>query len=306
MEKVFAIINTFNPDMARLEEVIRAVEEQVVGVIITDNNSRPEARDSLRAIEAKFGGFVNIIWKPEDLGLGASLNTSARAAIERGADWILTLDDDSIPGTGMVGTLLEEYHTLPDDIQNRIGLLMPNEQTPKASAYPPNGPPKIHDDGGTTAGQVVRASILPTVGFWNEGLFIDTVDGEFCFRVRKHGFLTLLVPRVAIHTRPGHPVLRKFFGKTVSVPNYAPYRYYYMTRNLVYLYVRHFGTYVLHNKYWYRGFWAIIIPRFFIKMVLFENNRREKIPAAWHGLRDGLFGRLGKMPQQTKAPTVTV
>jgi rhamnosyltransferase len=296
MEKVIAIATSTNPDLDRLASVLQALHGQVDHAIISDNNSRAEIKNGLRSLEAKFPGFITFIWNPENLGIGAALNNAAHMAMDRGATWVLTLDDDSIPGTDMVATLLHEYHALPAEGQGRIGLMMPNEKTPKNFAYPPDGPPRIHDDGGTTAGQMVKTSILPIVGFWNEGFIIDCVDGEFCFRVRQHGFMTLLVPRVSIYTRPGHPVIRKFFGKTVSIPNYAPYRYYYMTRNLTYLYIRNFGTYILRNKYWYRAFWAIIVPRFFIKMVLFEDNRREKVRAVWLGLQDSFHGRLGKMP----------
>ena len=217
-------------------------------------------------------------------------------ATERGAAWILTLDDDSVIGDDMLPKLFSAYDALPLETQKQIGLMMPNEKTPKGFAYPPEGPPRIHNDGGTTAGQMVKTSILPGVGFWNEELIIDTVDGEFCFRVRQRGLKTLLVPEAVIYTRPGHPVMRKFLWKTAMVPNYAPYRYYYMTRNLTYLYIRNFRTYVLRNNRWYHAFWAVVIPRFLIKMVLFEDNRREKLRAARRGFWDGIRGRLGKMP----------
>lgn len=297
MEKVFAIVGSLNPDIPILEKVIRAVRNQADGIIIIDHNSRPEIRNALKGLATKFPGFMTLVWKSEDIGLGAALNLGARIAMERGATWVLTLDDDSVPDIDMVTTLLAAYHALPDKEQASIGLLMPNEKTPRCFAYQQDSPPRIHDDGGTTAGQMVKTSILPMVGFWNKDFFIDCVDGEFCFRVRLQGLKTLLVPQVAIYTRPGHPTMRRFLGKTVLVPNYASYRYYYMTRNLIYLYVRNFRTYVLRNKYWYRAFWVIVIPRFFIKMVLFEDNRREKARVAWRGFQDGIRGRLGKMPE---------
>jgi rhamnosyltransferase len=297
MEKVFAVAGSLNPDIPLFEKVIRATQGQVDGFIVIDHNSRPGIKESLRALGAQNSNFVTIIWKSEIIGIGAALNLGAHMAIERGATWVLTLDDDSVIADGMVATLLAAYHALPEKDRNHIGLMMPNEKTPRGFAYPPDGPSRIHDDGGTTAGQMVKTSILPTVGFWNEDFFIDSVDGEFCFRVRQKGFKTILVPRTTIYTRPGHPVMRHFFGKTVLVPNYAPYRYYFMTRNLTYLYIRNFGTYILGNKYWYRAFWAVVVPRFLIKMLLFEDNRWEKLRLARRGFRDGLMGRLGEMPK---------
>jgi rhamnosyltransferase len=297
MEKAIAVAGSLNPDIPLFEKVIEATRGQVDSFIIVDHDSRPEIKALLKNLEIKYDGFVSVIWKDEIIGIGAALNLGARIAIAKGAAWVLTLDDDSVIADGMVANLLSAYHALTENDRSHIGLMMPNEKTPRGFAYPPDGPARIHDDGGTTAGQMVKTSVLPAVGFWNEDFFIDSVDGEFCFRVRQKGFKTLLVPQTTIFTRPGHPVMRRFFGKTVLVPNYAPYRYYFMTRNLTYLYIRNFRTYVLRNRYWYRAFWAVVIPRFLIKMVLFEDNRREKLRLAGRGFRDGLMGRLGKMPQ---------
>ncbi len=285
-----------NPDLSLLEKVINSCQKQVDEIIIVDNNSHQETKIALRAIEKKFLGFANLIWKSEDNGLAASLNSGAQIAIERGAIWILTLDDDSIPANDMVAVMLKSYKSLPKKDQERVGLITPNLTTPKGLGYP-DGAPKVCGVGGTTAGQMVKTSILPRVGFWNEGLFIDGVDGEFCCRVWQHGFKTLLVPKAVIYTRPGHPTMKKIFWKTAMVPNYAPYRYYYMVRNFTYLHIRNFRSYVLHNNYWFRALRTLIFPRPLIKMMLFEDNRRKKLRAVRRGFWDGIHGRLGRMPE---------
>jgi len=197
----------------------------------------------------------------------------------------------------MLKIMLDAYRALPSGQRERIGLITPNCTLATGLAFP-DGEPSINRDGGITSGQLVKTSILPVVGFWNEGLFMDQVDGEFSCRVRQHNFLTILVPRAILGHRVGHPTIRRFLWKTAVVPNYSPYRYYYISRNAVYLYVRNFRTYILRNEHWRDAFWAIVIPRFFIKMLLFEENRAEKTKAAWHGVLDGIRGRLGRMPGQ--------
>jgi len=57
--------------------------------------------------------------------------------------------------------------------------------------------------------------------------------------------------------------MRRFFWKIALVPNYRPYRYYYMWRNFIYLYIRNFRTYILHNDYWYGRFLGHHHPPFF-------------------------------------------
>lgn len=297
MEKVIGVMNERNAEIPLLKQAIQSFQGQMEGVIIVDSSfNLPEFRKELRQIEAEFADFVTVVWDSEDRGGGESLSQGSHLAVERGATWVITLLDDTILRPGTVAMMLKAYHNLPPEEQKVVGLIAPNLTIMGGLAFP-DGEPKIDDKGGTTEGQLIKAAIFPVVGYWNSALRFDHIDGEFCLRVHIHGLRTLRVPRAIVQARYGHPVIRHFFWKTISVPNYPPWRYYYMSRNLLYLYTWDFRNFILRNNQWYAVFWAIIIPRYFIKMVLFETNRKAKILACLHGWWDGIRGRLGPMPK---------
>jgi rhamnosyltransferase len=295
MEKVLAVMTATNADTNQIRRALTALRHQIDGVIVSDNNSRPEIQESLRNLEREFAGFMTCIWNKKNRGIGAALNPGARMAMERNATWILTLDDDSTPALDMVEKMLSAYAALPAEDQEKIGLITPNYTTSRGLAFP-EGAPVVNGDGGITSGQLVKTSILSKTGLWNEDLFIDGVDGEFCCRVQRQGFRTLLVPGAVLNHRLGTPTTGRFLWKTAMIPNYSPYRYYTMSRNFIYLYIRHFNDNILHNNHWYDAFWAIIIPRWLIKMVLFEKQKGEKLKMVWRGGWDGLFGRMDRVP----------
>lgn len=297
MEKVLGVLGEKNAEIPLMKKVIQSCRGQIDGIIIVDSSDRPETKKEIKQIETEFAGFVTVIWNSKDNGNGAALSQGSRLAVERGATWVLILTDDAVPPQNMIATMLEAYHALTPEEQRSIGIITPNLMSIRGLAFP-DGEPIVNSDGGTGECQLIKTTVFPAVGYWNAGLFMDCIDGEFCLRVERGGLKTLRVPRAIVQARYGsRPVMRHLLWKMVMVPNYRPYRYYYMSRNLVYLYIRNFRSYTLRNRHWYAIFWAVIIPRFFIKMLLFDTDRKAKIRACFRGWWDGIRGRLGPMPE---------
>jgi rhamnosyltransferase len=294
MEKVIGALALKNSEIPLLKKAIQSYRGQMEGLVLIDCGSRPEITKEVKQIVAESAGFVTGIWDSEDIGYSGSLNKCLRLAVERGAAWAITLLDDTVLHPDTVAAMLKAYHALPPETQKTIGLIMPNVTSIRGLAWP-DGEPFINDDGGNTEAQMIKATMFPIVGYMDEALCGDGIDGEFSFRVRMHGFKSLRVPHAVAETRWGHPVMRRFLWKMAMIQNYQPYRYYYMSRNLVYLFVRKFRVYTLHTrpKDWINVVWAVIIPRYFIKVVLFEDNRKAKIRACFIGWWDGIRGHLG-------------
>ena len=299
-EKIFGILGEMNAEMPLFRHVVESCRGQVEGVIVSDNSTKPECKEAFKAMEKEMGGFVTFIWNQNDVGNSEALNQATKFAIKRGATWTITLTDDSPLKPNFVETMLTAYRAITPEVQHTIGLITPNLLTIRGYVHDPKGEVRVTEFGGTSEGQMVKTSIFPVVGFYNPGLFMDGLDGEFSHRVRDKGFKNLLVPQAIAETRWGHPDMKKIFGKTILVPNYAPYRYYFASRNFMYLYLHEFKLFVLHNPEWYNGIWAIFIPRYIIKMLLFEKNKWNKFRAYLHGLWHGILGRLGPMPKELR------
>lgn len=293
--KVIASILSWNSDVPTVRRSLTIFRSEVDHVIICDNGSRSEVQAGLKELGKEFGDFVSFVWNGENLGNAAGLNRGVSRAMELGADWIMPIDDNSVPTPGMTRLLLEAYGSLSPTDQERVGMVKPNHTTAKGLAFK-QGPPFIMM-GGFSSGEIVKADVYRKVGLYLEGLFIDAVDSEFAHRAYRKGITSLIVPDAILEHKLGHPVIRKFLWMTAAVPNYPPSRYYYISRNNAYLYLRNFNEYFIHGENKAAKFWAFIVPRYLIKAVLFEDHKAEKVRIVLRGTWDGLRGKLGKLQQ---------
>ena len=83
----------------------------------------------------------------------------------------------------------------------------------------------------------------------------------------------------------GNPSDAYLFGRHVTLPNHSPLRYYYRFRNNFVLY--------REDKRFFRGIRRADRHQV-IKILLFENNKTEKLRMICRGIRDAKAGKLGK------------
>lgn len=286
-DKICAIIVTYNSEGA-LERGAASVESQAAEIVIVDNGSGPQTLALLEDIKRRFQK-VTLLRNNENLGIAAALNRGVKYAMERGCEWVLTLDDDSEPEPDMVQKMLDAYYSFEPQERSKIAIIAPNYTILKGLVYG-QGPSSIIP-AAITSGQLVKTNIFSKVGLYKEDLFIDGVDHEFCLRLLKFGFKTLLVPSAVLRQRMGpNPELREFLGKKFVVANHSPRRYYYTYRNSMYLYRNYFRyapRWVLRNIF-SLGF-------LFAKMILFEKQKLGKIAMICRGFFDGMRNKYGKI-----------
>lgn len=284
-DSVCAVIVTWNTG-PELECGLTAISPQVEEIIIVDNGSRPDYVAALEQLSKKFS--ATLLRNTENLGIAAALNRGVTYAIEKGYDWVLTLDDDSEPQPDMVRKMLEAYYTSTED-QGTIAVIAPNYIALKGLAY--KGEEPFFVSTAITSGQLVKAEVFSKVGFYKEDLFIDGVDHEFCLRILKHRFKTMLVPGAVLKQRFGpQPKVHSVFGKKIAVSNHRPERYYYIYRNSVCLY----KNYLLTAPLWiFKN--ALLNAYLLLKVLLFEEDRPKKILMIIRGCLDGIRGKYGKI-----------
>lgn len=288
--KIFAAIVSFNPDVENVRKAIGFLRSQVDGVFLFDNHSSPQRRNGLIEVEREFSDFMSLFLSPQHENVGVGINYCIKSARAKGAGWIIYFDPDSLAPFDLIEKMMAPYRLISAREQERIGALSPNHTTLKGVAI--KRKEAFYINGTIMSGMLIKCSTFDTIGYVSEIISLDGVDGEFCIRMQRAGLLVLFVPSVILTTTIGNPTLRKFFGKTVEVQNQKPYRYYTMSRNFTWMFVRNFGTYIIGNRYWYTAIWAVVIPRYMIKMLIFENRRPEKLKLYLLGTFDGLFGRM--------------
>lgn len=284
-ERVCAVVVTFNPSESLLEN-IAALRSQVDKVVVVDNASvKLEPIQQIETCGAK------VFYNQENLGIAAALNIGVRYALEQGYAWIATFDQDSKPPPGFVERLLKAYDTYPD--RERIAVLSPvyrDEVTGTVFRHgEQNNKPFQEIVSTMTSGNLVRADALAQTGLFEEDLFIDYVDHEFCLRARQKGFVVLESRTATLDHNLGETEKYERWGLTFHATNHSALRRYYNARNRLVVYRRYFISetrWVLRDMF---GFFKEVS-----KIILAERDKREKLYSIAKGLRHGLTGKMGK------------
>jgi len=294
---VCAGIVLYNPDVERLVQNIRAVENQVEKLIFVDNASQ-----NIDEIQEHFNDS-KYIWIKNDanIGIAAALNQLVNYANENGYQWILTLDQDSICGNDLVSKLLvaAEKENGEKDKLNAIGRVRSDDVDRVAMAAPLVNDRGIIETETTpidmdaeaedvrmciTSGCLTNVKSVIDIGGFNEWLFIDEVDREMCLRLLLQGYRLIRVNTVELSHEFGlKTVTRRLLWKKVTYHNYTPFRIYYQIRNIVYMMRKYRTDYTpsLFRR------WVRMFATFSVKFI-FEPDRINRLKAFTRGIYAGL------------------
>jgi rhamnosyltransferase len=278
---VLAVVVTYHPDeglVARLE----AIRRQVCALVVVDNGSTnlAEVEAAARIADAR------LIANGANLGVAAALNAGARILLDEGYDWLATFDQDSAVPPGAIAALLALHAAVPEPERAAI-LAMSRRDRVTGRDYHRRGdileeaPAWRRVRTTITSGALVSRRALQRVGLFDEGLFIDGVDHDFCLRCRTAGLMVIEARDVAMDHAIGAISKKRFLGREGVLTNHSPDRRYYITRNTLALSARHFPT---------DPAWALReaahLAVWNASAVLFEEQRAAKLAAiaqgAWH------------------------
>lgn len=287
-----AIIVTFHPG-TEIAENIAALRDQVDEIIMIDNEASEGSRVLLEELVRQHA--VRVIYNQDNLGIAAALNTGIKLAKAKGHEWIVTFDQDSKVTLGMISAMLKVFETYPE--KKKVASLSPRYCHKKTGEIYGNSH-NLPDGEATsyaetlvvmTSGNIIHSNIFDIVGYFNEALFIDHVDNEFCLRCSVHGYKILEVKDAILMHSIGNPTQHKFLWKTPSSSNHSALRRYYIARNSIYIYRKYMFTYpvwVLKNAY--------VLLKVVVVLALFETDKRQKLAAIMRGIVHALTGKMGK------------
>ncbi len=239
-----------------------------------------------------------LIRNSKNLGIAVALTQAARLAKAEGFDWLATFDQDSLAPPGALAGMLHLAKTFPKP--NRIGVVALSHRDRAAGRDYHQGweiieeTPRWRSVRTTiTSGSLIQTAIFDRVGFFEDRLFIDSVDHEFCLRCRRHGFFILEDPSLVMYHNIGSVTNHKFLWRSVVCTNHSPDRRYYITRNRLEVCTR----YLTNDFHW--AFYGLFdLFRASVTVLLFETERVAKFEAMLAGVRDYVFRRFGPRPGQ--------
>lgn len=243
MNRVVAVLPTFRPDQPVVAR-IAALRALVDDVIVVDDGSPADAEGVLARISET---GVELVRSPENRGIAAALNTGIRRALDSGATHVLTIDQDSSLPHDYVERCLAAFAISPPE--SRVGVVCAES----IGDSPTIAGERTAEGLGILrvaiqSGFVLSAECLRECGLFDEALFIDYVDTEYCLRMADHGYRVVAAPGTRIEHALGEKMPLRRFGRRVvrdGVPAtyeyHGPVRRYFITRNSIDLYLRYLG-----------------------------------------------------------------
>lgn len=285
---VCAVIVTYHP-AARLSASILRLRDQVGKVVLVDNT--PGAAASAAIEDAALRHECVVIRNESNLGIAAALNIGVNWAICHGYAWVALFDQDSMVEGSYIEGMLARYAATKD--RERIGLLAPRYKDPETGICARLS--RLAADGAPleimTSGSLIPLTVLTTCGLFREDFFIDQVDHEFSFRIRRCGYAVAICPEVFLLHTTGQPKRHSLLGLvSFRTTHHSAARRYYMTRNTLFM-MRQYGR---QHPAWAWHAFAFLLFAMPMKILLAEEGKRAKLRSIGLGAIDALLGRLGK------------
>ena len=275
-----AVVTTFHPGSG-LADRLSLLSGQVDRILIVDNGSLDSEQAEIRALADR--AEFDVIWNSTNVGLAGALNQGLGWAAARGASWVLLLDQDSRPGSGIVA-----------ETTRVVGMVPPGTTAAVGSGVVGRDHGGSHGSAGwrderavITSGTVVSVGAWQVLGGFRRDFFVDYVDLEFCLRARAAGYRILRSLRPTIEHAIGHPQRHRLLWRTVTATHHNRQRRYAITRNRIAvwrIYWRRESAFVAAD--------ALGFVKELIKVALFESDRRLKLRAIIAGVRDAFLQPL--------------
>lgn len=271
-------IVTYNPDINRLALCIEKITQNNHRLIIVDNGSKNV--ESIKKIIYEIKS-VSLIENKINYGVAKALNQIFGKAQIHGCEWVLVLDQDTI----IPDNLIERYKQVVYENRADLAIICPlihDESTNITWPVLGGDESERYVEKCITSASFNSIKMWERVGGFDENLFIDEVDHDYCYRVRKEGGKILLVNGVIISHIIGNSKAYTILGRTIIVRNHSAFRKYYITRNMLIIDRKQ------HGKITIRTMAHCVL--FLMKIMVFENDKKKKILASCKGIRDGVRG----------------
>lgn len=221
---ICAGIVTYSPDIDRLSQVLSSICQQVDSLYIYDNGSE-NISDVVHLVEEY--PHVALLIGGSNRGIAFALNRLFERAESEHKKWMLTLDHDTICSAEMV-------HKLASLRKLRSpGIVCPRVEY--SNLHVPERGDIVSDftevPACMTSGSLTSIEAWRRVNGFDEWLFIDMVDNDFCMRLALSGYHVYRSNRTTMNHQLGKVVQRRVGPLLLNDFQYSPSRIYYITRN---------------------------------------------------------------------------
>lgn len=257
-----AVVTLFNPEtkvLSNLKSYLPYVKE----LLVVDNSKEPFDLSSLK----KEFPSICILSHSQNLGIAKALNLAIAYAKSKGYQWLLTMDQDSFFYADEIKKFILYFNELNHE---NLAIFSPlhNEKFLNHE--------KIfnsEEDFVMTSGNIINLNKAIKIGLFDEKLFIDEVDHDFCLRLREESFKIIQNYNCYLYHTLG--------TKHKHVNLYSSERLYYMSRNYLYIREKHKNKW----KFFFKNRDKYLL-KFFLKQIIYTNYKKESIQMIFKGIQD--------------------
>ena len=291
MIKLAACVVLYNPDDTIFENIL--TYGNYVDKLIVIDNSLKKNNLLIDKLNEVFESKLIYINNNDNLGIATALNQACDKAIELQFKWILTMDQDS----SFIN--FDHYKKCLEKVQNvnNIALLAANTDKEGYSNFDINECScNYREDKFSviTSANIVNLEYFEEIGRFNDKLFIDMVDYDYCLRINIKKFKILYFPDVFVEHKLGEVHLRTniFTRKKKYKTEHNAQRAYYISRNSLYL-SKNYGKY-FPKEFGMLHILNIVFIHDVTKILLYEIDKWNKLKAKFIGLYHFIINRYGK------------
>lgn len=274
---VTALVTLYYPDKSVVENV-RKLYLQVDNIILLDNT--PYIDNSKLFIE------LNVRYIPNfrNLGLSAAFNSGFDLIKEKHVDYIVFFDQDSQVNDGHIKVLVEDFVELSKHY--KIGCIGPSFYDRNSNKLVENMDRVSLSNNLYSVKSLITSSLLTTpeifkdINGWNEKIFLDYADWDFCWRMLDKSYLLVQDGTVVLNHSLGDSAVN--IGK-LSFPKYSPIREYYRIRDCLKLFKKKYVPF----KYKLRFIYTFSVEPF-IYLILFP-DRVKRVRLIFRAFKDFFF-----------------
>lgn len=186
---VYFVILTYFSNNKTIERLVTLLSPWPV--VVVDNTPGGSHLQFSRAI---------LIETKKNIGYTGGMNKGIRTCMNRGAQWIIVVNDDMVLTKKGVASFIQALAHLPPGVAGIEGGILDKKRwtTILSSAI-------IHPEYISGSFMAIHRNVLDRVGLLYEPYFIYYEDVELCVRAKRVGFPIYFIPSIGIrHTEVGH------------------------------------------------------------------------------------------------------
>ncbi len=279
---VAGVVILYNPEQDVIEN-INSYLDQIDYLFIIDNSEKPNP--SIQEF-SKTNKKIQYIINKQNLGVATALNLGANKAFESGFKYLLTMDQDSRAPFNLVECLLNIAKT-----DETIGIASPVHSNKYGTHIKHNNTNNnvSYVISVMTSGNLLSLNVFKKTGEFCDDFFIDYVDIEYCIRLNYKNYKVVQLNNLILEHKEANISEKNFFLRKFYPTNNAPFRWYYKTRNLLYLRDKYKKIFPGPLKIEYNTYLRNIL-----KIIIFEKQKITKIKMIIYGYIDYRNNKLGK------------